>query len=238
VQVEQSKKNIYSRDRNIWHLSHEGGELEDPANAPNEAMWQWVVSPEQAPDRPEEVEIGFESGIPVSVNDAKLGAVDLLNKLNDIAARNGVGRTDLVENRLVGMKSRGAYETPGGTLLSKAHQELERLTIDRETAHFQQALSNRYAELVYNGVWFSTLRESLDGFFKVAQQFVTGSVGLKLWKGTLNVTSRKSPFSLYRADLASFTMGRYNPKDAEGFINLFALPVTVRSKAKAESGKQ
>src|SRR3984885_6187240 len=237
VQVEQSKKNIYSRDRNIWHLSHEGGELEDPANAPSEAMWQWVAAPDKAPDKAEQVEIGFESGTPVFVNGAKLGPVDLLDKLNEIAAKHGVGRTDLVENRLVGMKSRGAYETPGGTLLVKAHQELERLTVDRETSHFQQVLSDRYAELVYNGVWFSTLRESLDGFFKVAQQFVTGSVGLKLWKGTLNITSRKSPFSLYRADLASFTMGRYNPKDAEGFINLFALPVTVRPKAKAETGK-
>ncbi|HTC43338.1 MAG TPA: argininosuccinate synthase [Candidatus Acidoferrales bacterium] len=237
VPVEQSKKNIYSRDRNIWHLSHEGGELEDPANAPNEAMWQWIVSPEKAPDKPEEVEIGFEGGNPVSVNGKKLGPIDLLNTLNDIAARNGVGRIDLVENRLVGMKSRGAYETPGGTLLITAHRELERLTVDRETAHFAQALSVRYAELVYNGVWFSALRESLDGFFNVAQQHVTGSVGLKLWKGTLNVTKRLSPYSLYRADLASFTMGRYNPKDAEGFINLFALPVTVRPKPKAESSK-
>jgi argininosuccinate synthase len=234
VPVEQSKKNIYSRDRNIWHLSHEGGELEDPANAPNEAMWQWVVAPEQAPDQAEEVEIGFEQGIPVCVNGKKLAPIDLLNTLNDIAARNGVGRTDLVENRLVGMKSRGAYETPGGTLLVTAHQELERLTVDRETAHFSQALSVRYAELVYNGLWFSPLREALDGYFQIAQQRVSGSVGLKLWKGTLNVTKRLSPYSLYRADLASFSMGRYNPKDAEGFINLFALPVTVRPKAKAE----
>ena len=191
VQVEQSKKNIYSRDRNIWHLSHEGGELEDPANAPNEAMWQWIVSPEKAPDKPEEVEIGFESGTPVSVNGKKLGPIDLLNTLNEIAAKHGVGRTDLVENRLVGMKSRGAYESPpGGTLLVLAHQELERLTVDRETAHFQQALSVRYAELVYNGLWFSPLRKALDGFFNVAQQRVTGSVGLKLWKGTLNVMLR------------------------------------------------
>jgi argininosuccinate synthase len=235
VPVEQSKKNIYSRDRNIWHLSHEGGELEDPANAPEEAMWQWIVSPEKAPDKPEVVEIGFESGNPVSVDGKNLDPIDLLNTLNEIAARNGVGRTDLVENRLVGMKSRGAYETPGGTLLITAHRELERLTIDRETAHFAQALSVRYAELVYNGLWFSPLREALDGFFQVAQQRVTGSVGLKLWKGTLNVTKRISPYSLYRADLASFSMGRYNPKDAEGFINLFALPVTVRPKAK--SGK-
>ncbi|MBS1841611.1 MAG: argininosuccinate synthase [Acidobacteria bacterium] len=236
VPIEQSKKNIYSRDRNIWHLSHEGGELEDPANAPSEAMWQWTTSPEKAPDKAEEVEIGFESGTPVSVNGTKLGPVDLLNTLNEIAARHGVGRTDLVENRLVGMKSRGAYETPGGTLLVTAHRELERLTVDRETAHLQQSLSVRYAELVYNGVWFSTQRQALDGFFSVSQERVTGSVGLKLWKGSLNVTSRKSPFSLYRADLASFTMGRYNPKDAEGFINLFALPITVRPKAKAEGG--
>jgi len=237
VPVEQSKKNIYSRDRNIWHLSHEGGELEDPANAPSEAMWQWITSPENSPDKPEEVEIGFEQGTPVSVNGKPLPPIDLLNTLNDIAARNGVGRTDLVENRLVGMKSRGAYETPGGTLLITAHRELERLTVDRETAHFAQALSVRYAELVYNGLWFSPLREALDGFFNVAQLRVTGSVGLKLWKGTLSVTKRLSPYSLYRADLASFSMGRYNPKDAEGFINLFALPVTVRPKAKAEAGK-
>ena len=233
IPVEQSRKNIYSRDRNIWHLSHEGGELEDLANAPNEAMWQWVVSPQQAPDTAEDVEIGFEAGTPVSVNGNTLGPIDLLSTLNDIAAKHGIGRTDLVENRLVGMKSRGAYETPGGTLLVTAHRELERLTVDRETAHFQQALSVRYAELVYYGLWFSPLREALDGFFHVAQQRVTGSVGLKLWKGTLNVTKRISPNSLYRADLASFTMGRYNPKDAEGFINLFALPVTVRPIAKA-----
>jgi len=220
IPVEQSRANIHSRDRNIWHLSHEGGELEDPANAPNETTWQWISSPEKAPDRAEEVEISFESGTPVSVNGKKLGSIELLNTLNDIAARNGVGRTDLVENRLVGMKSRGAYETPGGTLL--------------ETTHFQQALSVRYAELVYYGLWFAPLRDALDGFFNIAQQRVTGSVGLKLWKGTLNVTKRLSPYSLYRADLASFSMGRYNPKDAEGFINLFALPVTVRPKAKAE----
>jgi argininosuccinate synthase len=234
IPVEQSRANIHSRDRNIWHLSHEGGELEDPANAPNETTWQWTTSPEKASDKAQEVEIGFESGRPVSVNGKKLGAIELLNTLNDIAARNGIGRTDLVENRLVGMKSRGAYETPGGTLLVTAHRELERLTLDRETTHFQQALSVRYAELVYYGLWFSPLREALDGFFNVTQQRVTGSVGLKLWKGTLNVTKRLSPFSLYQADLASFSMGRYNPKDAEGFINLFALPVTVRPKAKAE----
>ena len=155
IPVEQSKKNIYSRDRNIWHLSHEGGEMEDLANAPNEAMWQWTVSPEKAPDKAEEVEIDFESGTPVSVNGTKLGPVDLLNKLNEIAARHGIGRVDIVENRLVGMKTRGAYETPGGTLLVAAHRELEAITVDRETLHFQYSLSGRYAELVYNGLWFS-----------------------------------------------------------------------------------
>ena len=236
VPVEQTTKNIYSRDRNIWHLSHEGGRLEDPANAPEEAMWQWVVSPAAAPATPTEVEIGFEAGVPVSVNGRKLSAVALLEELNDIAAKNAVGRMDMVENRLVGIKSRGAYETPGGTLLVTAHRELEALTIDRETTHFQQALSLRYAELVYYGLWFSPLRAALDGFFSTSQQRVTGAVGLKLWKGTLTVTKRVSPFSLYRTDLASFTMGRYDPKDAEGFINLFALPVTVRPKAKAEGG--
>jgi argininosuccinate synthase len=227
VPVEQTKANIYSRDRNIWHLSHEGGVLEDPANAPEESMWQWISSPERAPEKPAEVEIGFESGTPVSVNGQRLSPVALLDALNSVAAANGVGRIDLVENRLVGIKSRGAYETPGGTLLVLAHRELEALCLDRETAHYSQILAHRYAELVYYGLWFTTLRESLDGFFSVAQQRVTGTVGLKLYKGNVNVTHRKSPHSLYRTDLASFTMTRYNPKDAEGFINLFALPVTA-----------
>ncbi len=237
IPIEQSKANIYSRDRNIWHLSHEGGVLEDPANPPEEAMWQWVTSPERAPDKVEEVEIGFDCGTPVSVNGKKLGAVELLNHLNEIAARNGIGRIDLVENRLVGMKSRGAYETPGGTLLVTAHRELEALTLDRETAHFQQQFSLRYAELVYYGLWFTPLREALDAFFSAAQQRVTGSVGLRLYKGTASVNKRTSPHSLYRTDLASFSMARYNPKDAEGFINLFALPVTVRPMTSKAEGK-
>jgi len=226
VPVEQSKANIYSRDRNIWHLSHEGGVLEDPNNAPEEAMWQWIVSPERAPDKPAEVEIGFEGGTPVSVNGKKLGAMALIEELNTLAAANGVGRIDLVENRLVGMKSRGAYETPGGTLLVLAHRELEALCVDRETTHYAQMLSLRYAELVYYGLWFTALREALDSFFTTAQKPVTGTVGLRLYKGNVSVTHRQSPFSLYRQELASFSMARYNPKDAEGFINLFALPVT------------
>ncbi len=234
VPVEQSKKNIYSRDRNVWHLSHEGGVLEDPANAPDEAMWQWIVAPESAPDKPTTVEIGFEEGIPVSVNGRKLKPLALIEELNEIAAANGVGRMELVENRLVGIKSRGAYETPGGTLLVLAHRELESLALDRETAHYQQILSLRYAEMVYYGMWFTPLREALDGFFASSQKRVTGSVGLTLRRGNVTVASRKSPYSLYRAGLASFTMTGYNPKDAEGFINLFALPITVPLEAAGE----
>ncbi len=237
IPIEQTKANIYSRDRNIWHLSHEGGRLEDPANAPEEAMWQWVVSPERAPNAPAELEIGFESGTPVSVNGKNLAPVALLDQLNEMAAAHGVGRIDLVENRLVGIKSRGAYETPGGTLLVMAHRELEALCLDRETLHYQQTLSLRYAELVYYGLWFTPLREALDAFFTTAQQRVTGSVGLKLYKGNASVTHRVSPYSLYRTDLASFTMARYNPKDAEGFINLFALSVTVPQADAAPQGK-
>jgi argininosuccinate synthase len=231
IPVEQTTKNIYSRDRNIWHLSHEGGVLEDPANAPDEAMWQWITSPAKAPDKPTTVEIGFEGGTPISVDGVKLEPVALLEKLNEIAAANGVGRMDIVENRLVGIKSRGAYETPGGTLLVAAHRELESLALDRETLHYQQILALRYAEMVYYGMWFTPLRESLDAFYNNSQRRVTGSVSLTLWKGTLNVASRRSPYSLYRTNLASFSMTGYNPKDAEGFINLFALPITVPAEA-------
>jgi argininosuccinate synthase len=234
VPIEQTIANIYSRDRNIWHLSHEGGPLEDPANEPEEAMWQWIAPPERAPDKPAEVEIGFEGGTPVSVNGKKLFPVALLEELNRIAAAHGVGRIDLVENRLVGIKSRGAYETPGGTLLVTAHRELETLCLDRETAHYSQMLSLRYAELVYYGLWFTPQREALDAFFTEAQKRVTGSIGLKLYKGNLTVTRRASPYSLYRKGLASFAMTDYNPKDAEGFINLFALPVTLPAGAKPQ----
>jgi argininosuccinate synthase len=232
IPIEQTKANIYSRDRNIWHLSHEGGVLEDPANEPEEAMWQWIASPERAPDKPAQVEIGFDAGTPVSVNGKKLSAVALLDELNAIAATHGVGRIDLVENRLVGIKSRGAYETPGGTLLVLAHRELETLCLDRETAHYSEMLSLRFAELVYYGTWFTPQREALEAYFTAAQQRVTGTVGLKLYKGNVTVTKRTSPCSLYRKGLASFAMTGYNPKDAEGFINLFALPVTIPEEAK------
>jgi len=234
VPVEQTKANIYSRDRNIWHLSHEGGVLEDPANEPEEAMWQWIASPEKAPNKPAVVEIGFDAGTPVSVNGKKRSAVALLDELNEIAAEHGVGRIDLVENRLVGIKSRGAYETPGGTLLVTAHRELETLCLDRETAHYSETLSLRYAELVYYGTWFTPQREALDAYFTEAQKRVTGTVGLKLYKGNVSVTKRVSPYSLYRKGLASFAMTGYNPKDAEGFINLFALPVTIPEEAKVK----
>lgn len=234
IPVEQTKANIYSRDRNIWHLSHEGGVLEDPANEPDEAMWQWIASPEKAPNKPAVVEIGFDGGTPVSVNGKKRSAMALLNELNEIAAEHGVGRIDLVENRLVGIKSRGAYETPGGTLLVTAHRELETLCLDRETAHYSEMLSLRYAELVYYGTWFTPQREALDAYFTEAQKRVTGTVGLKLFKGNVTVTKRVSPYSLYRKGLASFAMTGYNPKDAEGFINLFALPVTIPAESKVK----
>jgi argininosuccinate synthase len=227
VPIDQTKKNIYSRDRNIWHLSHEGGILENPENAPEESMWQWTVSPADAPNKPATVEIGFEAGIPVSVDGKNLSPLALVERLNEIGAANGVGRMDMVENRLVGIKSRGAYETPGGTLLVTAHRELESICLDRETMHYQQILSLRYAEMVYYGMWFTPLREALDAFFANAQQRVTGSIALSLFKGNVSVMSRRSPHSLYRTNLASFTMTGYNPKDAEGFINLFALPITV-----------
>jgi argininosuccinate synthase len=234
VPVEQTKANIYSRDRNVWHLSHEGGVLEDPANEPDEAMWQWIASPEKAPNKPAVVEIGFDGGTPVSVNGKKRSAMALLEELNEIAAEHGVGRIDLVENRLVGIKSRGAYETPGGTLLVTAHRELETLCIDRETAHYSETLSLRYAELVYYGAWFTPQREALDAYFAEEQKRVTGTVGLKLFKGNVTTTKRVSPYSLYRKGLASFAMTGYNPKDAEGFINLYALPVTIPEEAKVK----
>jgi argininosuccinate synthase len=237
IPIEQTKANIYSRDRNIWHLSHEGGVLEDPANEPEEAMWQWIVSPEKAPTKPAEVEIGFDAGTPVSIDGKKRSAVALLDQLNEIAAAHGVGRIDLVENRLVGIKSRGAYETPGGTLLVTAHRELETLCLDRETAHYSEMLSLRYAELVYYGMWFTPQRVALDAYFTKAQERVTGTVGLKLYKGNITVTKRASPYSLYRKGLASFAMTGYNPKDAEGFINLFALPVTIPEQARGAKAR-
>jgi argininosuccinate synthase len=230
IPITASKEKIHSRDKNLWHLSHEGGELEDPANEPLDSTWQMTVSPKKAPDAEEKVEIGFDGGVPVSVNGVALDPVRLVEKLNEIAGRNGVGRVDLVENRFVGIKSRGAYETPGGTLILTAHRELETLCLDRDLSHFKQAVALKYAELVYFGLWFTPLRESLDAFVASTQKNVTGTVKLGLYKGNVNTLSRVSPYSLYRNDIASFTMSEsYDQKDAEGFIRILGLP--ARSQA-------
>ena len=211
-------------------MSHEGGELEDPNNAPLDTTWTWTKSPEQAPDRPEQVEIGFDAGTPVSINGQALDPLALIELLNEIGARNAIGRIDLVENRFVGIKSRGCYETPGGTLLLAAHRELEALCLDRDLLHYKQQVALKWAELVYFGLWFTPLRESLDAFVNNTQKNVTGSVKLSLYKGNVNVVGRKSPTSLYRPDIASFTMGAgYDQKDAEGFIRILGLP--ARSQA-------
>lgn len=239
IPITASREKIHSRDRNLWHISHEGGELESPANAPLDSTWQISNSPRTAPDRAEDVEIGFEKGVPVSVNGMKLPAVQLVELLNEVGGRNAIGRIDLVENRFVGMKSRGAYETPGGTLLLAAHRELEALCLDRDLAHFKQHISLKYAELVYNGLWFTPLRESLDAFVESTQQTVTGSVKLSLYKGNVAIASRQSEYSLYNTDLSSFTMGSsYDQKDAAGFIKILALPARSRAlTAKAKSAE-
>ncbi len=234
VPIAQSTTKIYSRDRNIWHISHEGGELEDPANAAPEHIWMLSKSPADAPNKPAEVTIGFEGGIPVSLNGQRqLSGVALLEELNEIGGEHGIGRIDLVENRFVGMKSRGCYETPGGTILTAAARELEALTLDRSTMHYKQKLALDYAEMVYNGLWFTPLREGLDVFFAKIAEPVTGEVRMRLYKGNLEPVSRKSPNSLYDLNIASFTMGEsYDQKDARGFINLIGLPIKVRALLK------
>lgn len=218
----------YSMDRNILHISYEGGVLEDPANAPLDDMFLLTRSPEQAPAEGEEVVVSFVKGVPVALNGVNLDSVTLMEKLNTLAGRHGVGRVDLVENRLVGMKSRGVYETPGGTILYHALRELEQLTLDRESMHFKEMVALKYAELVYYGLWYSPLRQALDAFVRETQQHVTGEVKLRLYKGNISVLSRRSPASLYSPDLATFEEDElYNQKDAGGFINLFGLPLQV-----------
>ncbi|KAJ9183145.1 hypothetical protein P3X46_007049 [Hevea brasiliensis] len=230
VPVPVTKKSIYSRDRNLWHLSHEGDILEDPANKPKKDMYMMSVDPEDAPNQPEYVEIGIESGLPVSVNGKKLSPASLLSQLNEIGGRHGIGRIDMVENRLVGMKSRGVYETPGGTILFTAARELESLTLDRETMQVKDSLALKYAELVYAGRWFDPLRESMDAFMGKITEKTTGSVTVKLYKGSASVTSRTSPYSLYRQDISSFESGKiYDQADAAGFIRLYGLPMKVRA---------
>lgn len=233
IPVSSTLKSIYSRDRNLWHLSHEGGLLEDPWNEPEEEMYQMSVSPENAPDQPEVISLEFEKGIPVKLNDTTLPPHELIAALNEIGGRHAIGRVDLVENRLVGMKSHGVYETPGGTILIAAHQELEALCLDRDTLHFNEIIAHRYAELVYYGQWFTPLREALDQFINKTQEPVSGTVKLKLYKGNIIIAGRKSPESLYREDFATFGQDDvYNQKDAQGFIILFGLPMKVQAMRK------
>ncbi len=235
ISVAASREKIHSRDKNLWHLSHEGGELEDAGNAPLDSTWQMTRSPKEAPDKDETVTIGFEGGVPVSVGGMRLDPISLVELLNEIGARNAIGRVDLVENRFVGIKSRGCYETPGGTLLIAAHRELEALCLERELAHFKQQVGLKYAELVYFGQWFTPLREALDAFVATTQKEITGSVMLSLYKGNISVVSRESDHSLYRTDLSSFTMGdNYDQKDAAGFIRILGLPSRTRPRTRVE----
>ena len=230
VPITATKAKIYSEDRNLWHLSHEGGILENPWTEPEESMYALTVAPERAPDTPQYVEIEFETGTPVSVDGNKIGPVEIVETLNKIGGTHGIGRMDLVENRLVGMKSRGVYETPGGTLLLAAHRELESLTLDKATLHYKDILAGKYAELVYNGQWFTPLRYAMDAFIDTIQIRVSGTVRLKLYRGNVIIAGRKSPYSLYREDLATFAEDSvYNQKEAEGFINLFGLPNKVEA---------
>ncbi|MDZ7637836.1 MAG: argininosuccinate synthase [Bryobacterales bacterium] len=238
VPLNVSTTKIYSRDRNLWHISHEGGALEDPANAAPDEIWMLSKSPAEAPDAPGLVTISFEQGNAVAVDGKRLSGTALIETLNAIGGEHGVGRIDLVENRFVGMKSRGCYETPGGTLIVAALRELEALTLDRATLHYKQKLSIDYADLVYNGLWFTPLRESLDAFFTRMSEHTTGEVTLGLYKGNVNVLSRKSAYSLYDDDIASFTMGEsYDQKDAFGFINCTGLPIKVRAGMLARHAK-
>ena len=239
ISVPVTKKDPYSRDRNLWHLSHEGGDLEDVAKEPPSDLLQLTVPPEKAPDSPAYVEISFMEGLPKEINGKQMPAVTLVEELNRLGQANGIGVVDLVENRLVGMKSRGVYETPGGTILYLAHRELEYLTSDRQTMHFKDIVAQRYAELVYDGLWFSPLKEALDAFVKVTQQTVTGKVRLKLYKGNCTPAGASSPYSLYHQELATFGQDEiYNQADATGFINLFGLPLKVQGLLRQKGKKE
>jgi argininosuccinate synthase len=233
IPLEQTKAKIYSRDRNLWHISHEGGNLENPWNAANDDVYVLSKTVEEAPDKATYVEIGFEKGEPVSVDGKKMTAVELMETLNKVGGENAIGQIDMVENRLVGMKSRGVYETPGGTILFFAHKELERLCLDRETMHYKEIVAKKYADLVYNGQWFTKIREALDAFVNVTQENVTGTVRVKLYKGNVILAGSKSDYSLYSEELSSFTdSDMYNQKDAIGFIKLFGLPLKMDAYLK------
>lgn len=237
IDVPVTKKDNYSKDKNIWHLSHEGMDLEDPWNEPQyDKILEMMTTPEKAPDTPEYIELGFEKGVPVKLNGKALGAVEMVTELNRLGGKHGIGIADLTENRLVGMKSRGVYETPGGTILYNAHQQLEYLCLDRATMHYKEQVGIKFAELVYDGNWYTPLREALSAFVTSTQQTVTGTVRLKLYKGTAMPVGVKSPYSLYDEDIATFSADEvYDQKDSAGFINLFGLPLKVRAMMKAKN---
>lgn len=237
IPVTASKEKIYSEDRNLWHISHEGGDLEDPWNvAKNDVLLKLTTAPEQAPDTPVYVDIDFEQGVPVAVNGVKMGPLELMDELNRIGGENGVGIVSMVENRLVGMKSRGVYETPGGTILYEAHDTLEELTLDRRTLQFKQHAALQYAELVYDGNWYTPLRSALAAFVAETQKTATGTARVKLYKGSCQGVAAKSPYSLYDEELVTFGADEvYTQKDAEGFINLFGLPLKVQALVNAKT---
>lgn len=234
IPIQVSRETSYSKDKNLWHLSHEGLDLEDPANAPMyDKILEIGVSPQKAPDKTERITIGFEKGIPVSLDGVKMDGVSLITKLNEIGGRNGIGTLDMVENRLVGMKSRGVYETPGGSILYKAHDMLEQICVDKETLHFKQKASLDYAELVYNGQWFSSLREALSAFVDKTQENVTGSVKIDLYKGNMIGAGMESPYSLYNEEFVTFGKDNvYDQMDSQGFINLYGLPNRINAIMK------
>lgn len=235
IPVPVTKKRPYSMDRNIWHLSHEGADLEDPANEPLDDLYMICSTVEKAPNEAEYITLEFEQGVPVALNGKKLSAIEMIEQLNAIGAKHGIGVVDMVENRLVGMKSRGVYETPGGTILYHAHDDLESLTLDRATIHYKQLVGVKYAELVYDGMWYAPLREALAAFVDETQKAVTGTVKLKLYKGKVSSAGVKSPSSLYHEGFVTFGEDEvYNQADAEGFINLFGLPLKVRALMKKE----
>ncbi|AQQ70058.1 Argininosuccinate synthase [Limihaloglobus sulfuriphilus] len=239
IPIEQTKKKIYSRDRNLWHISHEGADLENPWNEPQDNLFVMSRPVSKAPAKPDYVEIDFEQGIPVKLNGKAMDGVKIIETLNEIGGLHGVGQVDLVENRLVGMKSRGVYETPGGTILMTAHEALETLCLDRETYHYKKQIALKYAQIVYNGQWFCPIREALDAFIDSTQKTVTGTVRVKLFKGRATAAGVKSPYSLYSEEIASFEMGaEYDQMDAIGFIRLFGLPMKVNGIVNRKTSKK
>lgn len=233
IPINQSEAKIYSRDENIWHISHEGGELENPWNEHFDTIHVLSVPPEKAPDQVTYVDIDFEAGVPVGINGEKMGPIEILTKLNELGSANGVGTADLIENRLVGMKSRGVYETPGGTILFAAHSALEKLILDRDTTQYKYIVAQKFAQLCYDGLWYTPLREAISAFVDETQKLVTGTVKMKLYKGSATAAARKSPNSLYNEEFATFSKDEvYNQSDAEGFINLFSLPLKIRAIQK------